>query len=94
MCKCRERHTPVYIHIQIYSQASAVITVLIPTRTYTPARAKYTRAKANSYPPVCVYTHSRVSQALGKAAGCLLRRWEEQESKRVARCVVYICLCM
>jgi len=35
-----------------------------------------------------------VSQALGKAAGCLLRRWKEQESERAARCVIYICLYM
>ena len=41
------------------------------------------RARANACPPVCVcIIPLRVSQALEKAAGCLVRRWKEEESAR------------
>ena len=63
--------------------------------TYTRARAKYKGARANACPPVCVCIIPLcVSQALGKAAECLMRRWKEQEGERATRCVIYICLCM
>jgi len=45
----------------------------------------------------CVYLYYQtcVSQALGKAAGCIrCRHWKEHESERAARCVMYTCLYM
>ena len=94
----REAHTSVHTLIDIYPSKCSHHCLHSDPHVHTSESQVQTSegARAIACPPVCVCIMPlRVSQALGKAAGCIrCRHWKEQESQRAARCVIYICLCM